>query len=60
LIAEIKDTAGKPKILIKDKKKQKTLLELRVKIENKPNGSTYIRNIVEKGPLLGDLISFYS
>jgi hypothetical protein len=60
LIAEVKDTAGKPKILIKDKKKQKTLLELRVKIENKPNGSTYVRNIVEKGPLLGDLISFYS
>lgn len=53
----IKDSSGKPKMLIQDKKRG-PLLEIRVKQENKPNGY-YIRNYVEKGKLMGELIAHY-
>lgn len=55
----IKDSAGKPKMILQDKKKR-SLLEVRVKAEGKPNGSVYIRNYVEKGALMGDLIAMYA
>ena len=55
----IKDSAGKPKMILQDKKKR-PLLEVRVKAENKPNGGIYIRNYVEKGALMGDLIALYA
>ena len=55
----IKDSAGKPKMILQDKKKR-PLLEVRVKAEGKPNGEVYIRNYVEKGSLMGDLIAMYA
>lgn len=55
----IKDSAGKPKLLLHNDA-NKNLLEIRVKQENKPDGSFYIRNYVEKGALLGDLIAIYA
>ena len=55
----VKDSAGKPKLILQDKKRR-ALLEVRVKAENKPNGGVYIRNYVEKGKLMGDLIAVYA
>ena len=55
----IKDSAGKPKMILQDKK-SRVLLEVRVKAENKPSGEIYIRNYVEKGSLMGDLIATYA
>lgn len=55
----VKDSAGKPKLILQDKKKR-ALLEVRVKAENKPNGEVYIRNYIEKGALMGDLIAMYA
>jgi hypothetical protein len=34
------------------------LLQIRMKIENKPNGKIYIRNYIEKGPLLEKLTEY--
>lgn len=57
--ADLKDSAGKPKLVISDKTR-KTLLEFRAKQENKTNGEVYIRNYIEKGDLLSDLIAIYA
>jgi hypothetical protein len=54
----IKDSAGKPKLLLHDAK-NRNLLEIRVKQENKDSGP-YFRQYVEKGTLLGDLIALYA
>lgn len=59
LKAELIDSAGKPKMIIKDVSKG-NVLELRVKAEFKPSGQPYLRNYVEKGDLLGKLISIYA
>jgi hypothetical protein len=59
LVAELKDSSGKPKLVIKDKR-GKVLIEIRVKAEGRPDGSVYIRNYVEKGDLLTELISVYA
>ena len=36
------------------------LLTVRAKTENKPSGEQYIRNYVEKGPLMGKLVATYA
>ena len=36
------------------------LLTIRAKTENKPSGEQYIRNYVEKGPLMGKLVATYA
>lgn len=59
LRADITTSAGKPKIVIADGAKS-ALLEIRTKIENKPDGTPYIRNYIEKGNLLGELIANYA
>lgn len=59
LKSTIKDSAGKPKMIITDDS-NKSLIEIRVKAETKPDGSIYIRNYIEKGELLGNLISTYA
>lgn len=59
LKSTIKDSAGKPKMIITDDS-NKSLIEIRVKAESKPDGSIYIRNYIEKGELLGNLISTYA
>ena len=56
LKAEIRQSSGKPRMLITDST-GKSLLEFRVKQENKSGGEVYIRNYIEKGPLLGDLLA---
>jgi len=60
LIANIVDSAGKPKMVIQEVGTRKTLLEIRVKSENKPNGQVYIRNYVEKGAFMGELVAGYA
>lgn len=52
----IKDTGGKPKMLIMDKKR-KIFIQIRMKIENKRDGSVYVRNYIEKGKLMTELMS---
>lgn len=59
LKAELKDSAGKPKLTIRDKQ-NRVLLEFRAKQESKPNGEVYIRNYIEKGDLLSELIAVYA
>lgn len=49
------DSKGKPKIQFVDERND-VLLTIRMKIENKPNG-VYVKNYIEKGPLLSELIS---
>jgi hypothetical protein len=59
LRVRIKDSAGKPKLILENENGQ-ILLEIRVKAEGRPDGSLYLRNYIEKGPLLGDLIATYA
>jgi hypothetical protein len=59
LKAEIVDSAGKPKIIIKDAVGG-NLLEIRLRAEYKSNGEPYLRNVIEKGELLGKLIAVYA
>jgi len=55
LTATYKESKGRPEIGIHDVSDPKReLLSIRVKIENKKNGP-YVRNIIEKGPLLDEL-----
>lgn len=55
LTASYKESKGRPEIGIHDVENPKReLLSIRVKIENKKEGP-YVRNIVEKGPLLEEL-----
>lgn len=56
LSVKIIDSSGKPRMIIEDKNEQ-SFLEVRVKAEGKPDGSTYIRNYIEKGKLLTSLIA---
>lgn len=59
LYATVVDSAGKPKLMILEAGTNKSLLEIRVKSENKPKG-VYIRNYVEKGKFMGELIASYA
>ncbi len=55
LTASYKEAKGRPEIGIHDVENPKReLLSIRVKIENKKDGP-YVRNIVEKGPLLEEI-----
>jgi hypothetical protein len=56
LTAVIKDSAGKPKLVIQNKELN-SLIEVRVKAEGRPDGSTYIRNYIEKGEVLGSFLA---
>jgi hypothetical protein len=56
LKAIIKDSAGKPKLVIQNKELN-SLIEVRVKAEGRPDGSTYIRNYIEKGEVLGSFLA---
>ena len=38
-------------------KKEKDLLQIRIRVEPKSDGTQYIRNLIEKNPLLGDLLA---
>ena len=56
LTASYKENKGRPEIGIHDvAKPARELLSVRVKIENKKDGTQYVRNIIEKGPLLEEL-----
>jgi aspartate 1-decarboxylase len=56
LTASYKEAKGRPEIGIHDVDNPKReLVSVRVKIENKKNGEQYVRNIIEKGPLLEEL-----
>ena len=56
LSVKIIDSSGKPRMIIEDKNEE-SFLEVRVKAEGRPDGSTYIRNYIEKGKLLTSLIA---
>ena len=56
MTARIITTKSYPEIQIQDDN-QETLVTIRMKVENKPNGGIYVRNYIEKGKLLGKLIS---
>lgn len=54
-------TKSWPEFHIVDKKNPNNiLLVVRTKAENKSNGEIYIRNYVEKGPLMGKLVAKYA
>jgi hypothetical protein len=56
LTASYKEHKGRPEIGIHDvNKPERELVSIRVKIENKKSGEQYVRNIIEKGPLLEEL-----
>jgi hypothetical protein len=56
LTATYKEAKGRPEIGIHDVANPKReLVSIRVKIENKKSGEQYVRNIIEKGPLLEEL-----
>jgi hypothetical protein len=56
LTVSYKEAKGRPEIAIHDLTNPKReLVSIRVKIENKKNGEQYVRNIIEKGPLLEEL-----
>ena len=48
-----------PEVVIHERDNPKNkLLTIRMKIENKPNGGIYVRNYIEKGPLLEKLTEY--
>jgi len=56
LTATYKESKGRPEIGIHDRLNPKReLISVRVKIENRKDGSIYVRNIIEKGPLLEEI-----
>lgn len=56
LTVSYKDEKGRPEIGIHDVGNTKnTLVSIRVKIENRDDGAQYVRNVIEKGPLLEKL-----
>ncbi len=57
LEATLMESSGKPKLVIRDKQLNRNLLEIRAKQENKGNGTFYIKNYIEKGKLLGELVA---
>ena len=48
------------KKLLNDEKAKGNLLEVRLRAEFKPDGRPYLRNVIEKGELLGKLIAVYA
>ena len=56
LAARMKEGAKNPEIQIYDKKSDKLLLGVRVKIETGGKKGPYVRNYIEKGPVLIDLL----
>jgi hypothetical protein len=60
LAAKMKPNVKNPEVLIYDKNSDKILLHIRVKIETGHKKGPYIRNIIEKGPLLVDLLKLKS
>jgi len=51
--------SGHPEVHFSDNRGA-VLFVVRSKFENRPDGTNYIRNYVEKGPLLSTLISYYA
>jgi len=48
-----------PEVVIHERSNPKNkLLTIRMKVENKPNGGIYVRNYIEKGPLLEKLTEY--
>ena len=59
LAATYVDTLAQPQVDIHERGNPKNkLLQIRMKIENKPNGGVYTRNYIEKGPLLEKLTEY--
>jgi hypothetical protein len=53
------DSLTWPEVIIHERGNSKNrLLKIRTKIENRPNGKIYLRNIIEKGPLLEKLTEY--
>lgn len=57
LTSEYIGTKAMPELQIKDANSGKVLVTVRAKNEFKDDGTSYIRNIIEKGPLLDDVAS---
>jgi hypothetical protein len=57
LTSEFVGTKAMPELQIKDANSGKVLVTVRAKNEFKEDGSSYVRNIIEKGPLLDDVAS---
>lgn len=57
LTSEYIGTKTMPELQIKDANSGKVLITVRAKNEFKEDGSSYVRNIIEKGPLLDDVAS---
>jgi hypothetical protein len=56
LVVTYKESKGRPEIGIHDiANPKRELVSVRVKIENRPSGEQYVRNVIEKGPLLEEL-----
>ena len=59
LAATYVDTLAQPQVDIHERGNPKNkLLQIRMKIENKPKGGVYTRNYIEKGPLLEKLTEY--
>lgn len=59
LTASVLGGKARPEISIYDKNNSKrNLINIRMKIETRKDGSLYLRNIIEKGPLLEELTKF--
>ena len=59
LIAKLNTSKSYPEVNFEDSTGE-LLLTIRAKTENKPSGEQYIRNYVEKGPLMGKLVATYA
>jgi len=59
LTAKLNTSKSYPEVNFEDSAGE-VLLIIRVKIENKSSGEQYIRNYVEKGPLMGKLVATYA
>lgn len=57
LTSEYVDTKAMPELKIKDANTGKVLITIRAKNEFKDDGTSYVRNYIEKGPLLDDVAS---
>jgi len=59
LTAKLNTSKSYPEVNFEDSTGE-LLLTIRAKTENKPSGEQYIRNYVEKGPLMGKLVATYA
>lgn len=59
LSAKLITSKSWPEVNIQNEKGE-VLLIIRTKGENKPSGEMYIRNYIEKGPLMGTLVASYA